>query len=87
MWSYVHPYQRLFCLSMLLMPLNSVFALAQPYVLKLTIDLFLTHNRTLPPRWLTPVLHAFGSHGLLAMGSCTCCWWSASSRPFTDSST
>ena len=67
-WSYVHPYRRLFFLSMMLMPLNSLFALAQPYVWKLTIDLFLTHNRTLPPRWLTPVLHAFGSHGLLAMG-------------------
>ena len=62
------PYRRLFFLSMMLMPLNSLFALAQPYVWKLTIDLFLTHNRTLPPRWLTPVLHAFGSHGLLAMG-------------------
>ena len=67
-WSYVHPYRRLFFLSMMLMPLNSLFALAQPYVWKLTIDLFLTHNRTLPPRWLRPVLHAFGSHGLLAMG-------------------
>jgi ATP-binding cassette subfamily B multidrug efflux pump len=51
-----------------LMPLNSMFALAQPYIWKLTIDLFLTHNRAVPPRWLRPVLEAFGSHGLLAMG-------------------
>ena len=67
-WSYVHPYRRLFSLSVVLMPLNSMFALAQPYIWKLTIDLFLTHNRAVPPRWLRPVLEAFGSHGLLAMG-------------------
>ena len=67
-WSYVHPYRRLFFLSVVLMPLNSMFALSQPYIWKLTIDLFLTHNRTVPPQWLRPVLGAFGSHGLLAMG-------------------
>ena len=67
-WSYVHPYRRLFFLSVVLMPLNSMFALAQPYIWKLTIDLFLTHNRAVPPRWLRPVLEAFGTHGLLAMG-------------------
>jgi ATP-binding cassette subfamily B protein len=67
-WSYVHPYRRLFFLSVVLMPLNSLFALAQPYIWKLTIDLFLTHNRAVPPEWLRPVLGAFGSHGLLAMG-------------------
>jgi ATP-binding cassette subfamily B multidrug efflux pump len=67
-WSYVHPYRRLFFLSVLLMPLNSMFALAQPYIWKLTIDLFLTHNRAVPPGWLRPVLQAFGTHGLLAMG-------------------
>src|ERR1700735_700127 len=67
-WSYVHPYRRLFFLSMVLMPLNALFALAQPYIWKLTIDLFLTHNRTVPPGWLKPVLGAFGRHGLLAMG-------------------
>ena len=67
-WNYVHPYRRLFFLSVVLMPLNSLFALAQPYIWKLTIDLFLTHNRAVPPGWLKPVLAAFGSHGLLAMG-------------------
>jgi ATP-binding cassette subfamily B multidrug efflux pump len=67
-WSYVRPYRRLFFLSAVLMPLNSLFALAQPYVWKLTIDLFLTHNRAVPPGWLRPLLNAFGSHGLLAMG-------------------
>ena len=67
-WSYVHPYRRLFFLSVVLMPLNSLFALAQPYIWKLTIDLFLTHHRTVAPGWLRPVLTAFGPHSLLAMG-------------------
>ncbi|HVA40640.1 MAG TPA: ABC transporter ATP-binding protein [Candidatus Binataceae bacterium] len=67
-WSYVRPYRRLFFLSVALMPLNTLFALAQPYIWKLTIDLFLTHNRAVPPGWLRPVLGAFGSHELLAMG-------------------
>lgn len=67
-WSYVRPYRRLFFLSAVLMPLNSLFALAQPYIWKLTIDLFLTHNRAVPPGWLRPLLGAFGSHGLLTMG-------------------
>ena len=30
-WSYVRPYRGLFFLSVVLMPLNSLFALAQPY--------------------------------------------------------
>src|SRR5215469_17214546 len=67
-WSYVHPYRKLFFFSVLLMPLNSLFALAQPFIWKLTIDLFLTHSRSAPPRWLEPVLALFGNHGLLAMG-------------------
>lgn len=68
MWGFVRPYRRLFFLSAVLMPLNSIFALAQPYIWKLTIDLFLTRRVAAPPRWLLPVLHAFGAHGLLAMG-------------------
>src|SRR5690348_18508256 len=67
-WSYVRPYRGLFLLSLVLMPLDTAFALAQPYLWKLTIDLFLTHSRTAPPAWLRPVLGAFGPHGLLAMG-------------------
>ncbi len=67
-WSFVRPYRGLFFLSLVLMPLNSLFALAQPYIWKLTIDLFLTRRVSAPPGWLRPVLHAFGAHGLLAMG-------------------
>ena len=40
-WTYVRPYRRFFFLSLVLMPLNTAFALAQPYIVKLTIALFL----------------------------------------------
>jgi len=48
-WQYVRPYRRLFWLSVALMPLNSIFALLQPYVIKLTIDIFLAARRSGPP--------------------------------------
>ena len=61
-WEFVHPYRRMFWASMLLMPLNTAFSLAQPYMIKLTVDLFLSpragHH---PPAWLAPVLRAAGS--------------------------
>ncbi|MBV8773407.1 MAG: ABC transporter ATP-binding protein, partial [Deltaproteobacteria bacterium] len=67
-WSYVHPYRRLFFLSLVLMPLNSAFALAQPYIFKLTIDILLARHKTAGPRWVEPIIqHSYG-HGLLAMG-------------------
>ncbi|MFZ0890175.1 MAG: ABC transporter ATP-binding protein, partial [Candidatus Binataceae bacterium] len=67
-WSFVRPYRRLFWLSVVLMPLNSAFTLTQPYIVKLTIDLFLASRRIAPPRWLSPVLAASHGHGLVAMG-------------------
>jgi ATP-binding cassette, subfamily B, multidrug efflux pump len=67
-WSYVRPYRRLFFLSMVLMPLNSAFALAQPYVFKLTIDIFLAKARIAAPRWVEPIINYSHGHGLLAMG-------------------
>lgn len=67
-WGFVRPYRHLFFLSLILMPLNSAFALTQPYIWKLTIDLFLTKRVSTPPAWLRPILHLFGGHGLLAMG-------------------
>jgi ATP-binding cassette subfamily B multidrug efflux pump len=66
-WSYVRPYKRLFWLSVILMPLNSIFALAQPYVFKLTIDIFLAKS-TRAPHWLAPVIAASHGHGVLVMG-------------------
>ncbi len=68
-WSFVQPYGRLFWFSVALMPLNSAFALAQPYIVKLTIDRFLANHRTPAPAWLHPILERAGSHGLLAMGA------------------
>jgi ATP-binding cassette subfamily B multidrug efflux pump len=68
-WGYIRPYQRLFWWSVILMPLNTLFVLAQPYIYKLTIDLFLTRQRTTPPRWLTPLLTAAHGHELLVMGA------------------
>jgi ATP-binding cassette subfamily B multidrug efflux pump len=67
-WTFVRPYGRLFLFSLVLMPLNSAFALAQPYVVKLTIDIFLAARRSAPPRWLIPLFSAAGGHGLLVMG-------------------
>ena len=40
-WGYVRPYRRLFWLSVLLMPLNSIFALAAALRHQATIDIFL----------------------------------------------
>ena len=68
-WGYVRPYRGLFFVSMLLMQLNIIFALVQPYIFKLTIDLFLTARRIVPPRWLAPMLAAAGGHGLVLMGA------------------
>ncbi len=68
-WRFVHPYQRRFWIAALLMPLNSAFALAQPYVVKLTVDLFLAARRAPAPRWLGPLLAASGGHRMLAMGA------------------
>ncbi len=67
-WSFVRPYRRLFWTSALLMPLNSIFALLQPYLIKITIDVYLAHRRAAPPRWAAPVIGAAGRHGMLALG-------------------
>ncbi|HEY6393804.1 MAG TPA: ABC transporter ATP-binding protein [Candidatus Binataceae bacterium] len=67
-WTFVRPYQRLFWTSVALMPLNSIFSLAQPYVVKLTIDIFLARRRTNPPAWLNVLFGAAGGHGLFVMG-------------------
>jgi ATP-binding cassette, subfamily B, multidrug efflux pump len=68
-WTYIRPYRRLFWLSVILMPLNTAFALAQPYIFKLTIDIFLVKNKTAAPAWLKPIIAASHGHSLLAMGA------------------
>jgi ATP-binding cassette, subfamily B, multidrug efflux pump len=67
-WQYVRPYRRLFWLSVALMPLNSIFALLQPYVIKLTIDIFLAARRSGPPAWLAPAIRLSNGHGMIVMG-------------------
>src|SRR5215472_7799835 len=67
-WSYVRPYRGLFLLSIILMPLNSAFALAQPYVFKLTIDIFLAKTKIAAPGWFSPIIYYSHGHSLLTMG-------------------
>lgn len=68
-WRFVRPYQRLFWAAMVLMPLNSAFALVQPYLVKLTVDLFLASRKGVPPWWLKPLVAGRGAGGLAAMGA------------------
>ena len=69
-WTYVRPYRRLFFLSVVLMPLNSAFALSQPYIIQLIIDLFLAHNHVAPPAWLANLV---GGPTLLKMAAIYLC--------------
>ena len=68
-WTYVRPYRRLFFLSVILMPLNAAFALAQPYIIQLIIDLFLAGDRVAPPAWLAAIFRTTGGASLFTMGS------------------
>ncbi|MFZ1888306.1 MAG: ABC transporter ATP-binding protein [Candidatus Binataceae bacterium] len=68
-WTYVRPYRGLFFLSVILMPMNSAFALAQPYIIQLIVDIFLQHRRVAPPAWLAAVFAATGGASLLKMGA------------------
>jgi len=38
LWYFIIPYKRLFYLSLLLLPLQQAFGLAQPYLMKIGID-------------------------------------------------
>jgi len=68
-WGYVRPYRRLFWMSVVLMPLNTLFVLAQPYIFKIAIDVFLATHKTAAPAWLRPIIAASHGHGLLVTGS------------------
>jgi ATP-binding cassette, subfamily B, multidrug efflux pump len=41
LWRFIIPYRRLFLLSMLLLPLQQAFGLAQPYLMKIGIDRYI----------------------------------------------
>jgi ATP-binding cassette subfamily B multidrug efflux pump len=68
-WQYVRPYRGLFWWSVALMPLNTIFALLQPYVIKLTIDIFLAARRSGPPAWLAPAIKFSHGHGMIVMAA------------------
>jgi len=38
LWGFILPYRRLFWCSVLLLPLQQIFGLAQPYIMKVAID-------------------------------------------------
>src|SRR5271167_2067535 len=68
-WGFIRPYQGLFWLATVLMPLDTAFLLAQPYVIKLTVDEFLSGSHGAPaPAWLAMLFRAAGGHGLFVMG-------------------
>ncbi len=69
-WQFIRPYQGLFWLATFLMPLDTAFLLAQPYVIKLTVDEFLSGaHGARPPAWLAMLFRASGGHGLFVMGA------------------
>ncbi len=69
-WQFIRPYQGLFWLATFLMPLDTAFLLAQPYVIKLTVDEFLSgaHGAP-PPAWLALLFRASAGHGLFVLGA------------------
>src|SRR5574340_1037881 len=77
-WTYIRPYQRLFWISAILMPLSTACALAQPYVMKIAIDLFLSKphaaasshaSQARLERSLGPILVRLGGgYGLIGIG-------------------
>src|ERR1035437_5284598 len=69
-WGFIRPYQGMFWLATLMMPLDTAFLLAQPYVIMLPVDEFLSgsHNSR-PPAWLAMLFRASGGHGLFVMGA------------------
>src|SRR5579875_1636380 len=67
---FIWPYRAAFLFSLVLMPLNTAMVLAQPYMVKLTIDLFLARRPGMhPPSWLAHLLRLAGpGHGLAVIG-------------------
>jgi ATP-binding cassette, subfamily B, multidrug efflux pump len=46
LWTYIRPYRRDFWLAMACLPATSAFVLAQPYILKVTIDRYISRADT-----------------------------------------
>jgi ATP-binding cassette subfamily B multidrug efflux pump len=47
LWQFIVPYQRLFWIAMLLLPLQQAFGLAQPYLMKVGIDQYIAGRNLL----------------------------------------
>src|SRR6267378_2916774 len=47
LWYFIIPYKRLFYLSLLLLPLQQAFGLAQPYLMKIGIDQYIAGKNLL----------------------------------------
>ncbi len=58
LWHYIRPYRRDFYLSMACLPAISVFSLAQPYLLKVTIDRYVSTHDTVGVAWMGVVYGA-----------------------------
>ena len=68
-WGYVSPYKWLFAVFSVLLPINSAFMLAQPYIIKITVDGFLTNRPVAPPHWVSALIHLAGDRGLAVMAA------------------
>jgi ATP-binding cassette subfamily B protein len=70
-WKFVRPYGGKLAVALGLMPVYTFFSLAQPYVIKLTIDLFLhPSSGAANYRWLAALRHLQPAHGIQLMGGC-----------------
>ena len=58
LWRHVRPYRRVFWLALLLSPLQQVFGLVQPYLMKLGIDRYIGHHDPAGLRRLGAILRA-----------------------------
>ncbi|HVM94734.1 MAG TPA: ABC transporter transmembrane domain-containing protein, partial [Candidatus Acidoferrales bacterium] len=52
LWRYIRPYRRDFWLATACLPATSAFSLAQPYILKLTIDRFVSTKQSAGLGWM-----------------------------------
>ena len=66
-WDYVRPYRRVFWAALLLSPLNQLFSLAQPYLVKVAIDSYVLLGdadglRTVGLVFMVAIVGEFGSY-------------------------
>lgn len=52
LWTFIRPYRRAFAWAVLALPMGTAFSLAQPYLLKLAIDHFISAGATSGLAWL-----------------------------------